>query len=274
MLQVDHNKSVTLIVALTLVGSWLASIGCSRSESPQTRIRESAAPSNSSRGNAAASDSDEIPEFAEADLIDLTHKSPQDFNFAYTDPVQDGESPFLIAGQNQTELIRSLSSLNGRSIEELEAQMRPGASGEEGSIAGFLGGYESLLTVLANDNDFVIDELKTDHQSLARPLLLIGYFAEANAYGDDPVGIRLGELRLQVQCVSYKGFQYSPFFDQTRANSDVTVRNLDTGFELKYSLLVPHMIERYGFYEGEGTQYRVSPKDIGQLLGIRASDED
>ena len=42
--------------------------------------------------------------------------------------------------------------------------------------------------------------------------------------------------------------------------------NLDNGKHLKFSFLVPLMIERYGFYEGRGTPYRVDPRQIVEVL--------
>ena len=42
--------------------------------------------------------------------------------------------------------------------------------------------------------------------------------------------------------------------------------NLSHDKTLKYSLLVPHMIERYGFHEGHGTPYRVEPEAVAQVL--------
>jgi hypothetical protein len=62
--------------------------------------------------------------------------------------------------------------------------------------------------------------------------------------------------------MAWRGDQLSPFRDGTRTNCDVQLENLDNGKKLAYSLLVPHMIERYGFYEGRGTPYRVEPKDV------------
>jgi hypothetical protein len=44
------------------------------------------------------------------------------------------------------------------------------------------------------------------------------------------------------------------------------VTNLETDKKLQFSLLVPHMIERYGFYEGQGTRYRVEPAQILAVL--------
>jgi len=71
-----------------------------------------------------------------------------------------------------------------------------------------------------------------------------------------------------VHLAEYKGFQYSPFDDKTKTNIDFTITNLDNKKMLKFSGLVPIMIERYGFYEGHGTPYRVEPAEIIDLLGL------
>ena len=44
------------------------------------------------------------------------------------------------------------------------------------------------------------------------------------------------------------------------------MQNVVTGKRITFSLLVPHMIERYGFYEGKGTPYRVDPAQALEVL--------
>ena len=58
----------------------------------------------------------------------------------------------------------------------------------------------------------------------------------------------------------------SPFDDGTKTSCEATVENLENGKKLTYSLLVPQMIERYGFYEGKGTRFRVDPRSIVAVL--------
>jgi hypothetical protein len=62
------------------------------------------------------------------------------------------------------------------------------------------------------------------------------------------------------------GTQPSPFRDGTNSGINVTVHNLVNGKKLRYSLLVPYMIERYGFYEGKGTPYRVKPREVVEVF--------
>jgi hypothetical protein len=51
-----------------------------------------------------------------------------------------------------------------------------------------------------------------------------------------------------------------------KTNCDAAIENLSNGKKLSYSLLVPYLIERYGFYEGKGTSYRVAPQKALEVL--------
>lgn len=181
---------------------------------------------------------------------------------------------FKIGGKNETSLIRRLNSINKQTIQELEQKMKP----SHGSESGFLGEKEKLLDILVKDNDFVLSQGLT-HQSLAEPLKVARTFAhEENHKLIDLVGkIDLMELlemqnkgnvmqyegyKYQVKMISYRGIQNSPFNDNTKTNCDVIITNIDNKENLAFSGLVPDMIERYGFYEGKETPYRVEPSQI------------
>lgn len=179
----------------------------------------------------------------------------------YVEPVlvkADPKSGFSVGGKNETKLIQGLDELNGRSIVDLEKDMRPGALSEVGSDEGFLGADESLLDVLVADNQYVVDDLGLTHQQLAKHMHAFGSigFWQAQHQESGTEFVYSGR-RFRVAVESSRGFQLSPFVDETKSNSDITVHNLDNGKTLKYALLVPYMIERYGFYEGRGTSYRV-----------------
>lgn len=189
--------------------------------------------------------------------------SAADLGLSFVEERGDTGSALIIGGRNETRTIAALDSINGISISDLETQMRPGAGGLEGSSSGFLGSSESLVDVLRADNAYVVDELGLTHQELARPLLLLAAF---DAHDDGEVVYR--GLRFDVETTAFKGSQYSPFHDGTRTNLDVTIRNLDDDLSLGFSLLVPLMVERYGFYEGKGTPYRVEPSEIVELLSL------
>ncbi len=206
-------------------------------------------------------------------VADTANLRPTELAFAFFEPEIQAASGFVVGGANNTERLRRLTSLNGHSIETLEVLMRPGSRTDryEGSKAGFLGKHERLLDVLVQDNTFVVEECGLSHRELARPLLLIGYYAKKHAIRA-PVRMRHGTVELMVQIKRFKGYQFSPFLDGTKANNDVTITRVSDGEKLEYSLLVPHMIERYGFYEGTGTPYRVDPKSIIDFLRLNKDD--
>lgn len=175
---------------------------------------------------------------------------------------------FVVGGTNSTALIRTLTAINGRAIAHLEADMRPGAPPPFGSTKGFLGPDESLLDVLATDNETVTTELSLTHQVIGRELNAIGAVVKAGAAyrHRHPVEFVYRGRRFRGVMSFWKGEQLSPFGDGTDTSNDLDLDNLDTGKTLRLSLLVPLMIERYGFYEGHGTPYRVDPRQVVEVL--------
>ena len=198
------------------------------------------------------------------DEPDFTKSPLKELGVELVKPAKDEKTGFIVAGKNATALIRKLPAINGRKIAALEKDMRPGAKSEVSSKLGFLGMDESFLAILAEDNDFVLDKLGLTHQELAKHLHIVGAIAEKHAKPGDAEGFVFQYLarRYNVKFITYRGIMHSPFLDETKTNSVADLTNLTTGAKVKYSRLVPHMIERYGFYEGHGTPYRVDPRAI------------
>lgn len=189
-------------------------------------------------------------------------------------PEQAGDPPevittpegFKIHGRNETSLIRSLTSFNGTPVSELEDRMKPSSY----SQAGFLGEDESLIDVLAEDNDTVL-EMGLTHQQLAD---FLHKFDGAPNSMSGVLGITFNDIRFGHFASQTQSPQDSPFHDGTESRTDHTIINLETGAMLNYSGLLPQMIHRYGFYEGKGTHYRIDPKKIAEVGGFIAKDSD
>jgi hypothetical protein len=178
-------------------------------------------------------------------------------------PTKAAKTGFIVGGKNTTTVMRGLTHINDIAIADLERVMRPGKS----SSAGFLGAKEKLLDVLAADNDYVTGELGVTHQEVARHLHAMGVLAKfLGKNTGKPVGFLYNGRRYQVLREDTRGSQPSPFEDGTKSGSNVTVKNLGNGKEIRYGLLVPFMIERYGFYEGKGTSYRVEPARVVEVF--------
>jgi hypothetical protein len=199
-------------------------------------------------------------------LIDFSAITMDDLKLEPVNPELDPKTGFVVGGENTSVLISTLTEINGHTISDLESNLRPGAFSDK----GFLGSDESLLKVLVEDNQYVVQRMKTTHQKLARELRLIA-----------AIGIKIEgkefwyrDRRMKVTIRSSRGFQESPFHDGLKSNSDVTVCNLSNGKTLTYSLLVPDLVERYGFYEGHSTPYRVEPRQVLCVLDFLTRDAD
>jgi hypothetical protein len=199
----------------------------------------------------------------EPPLEDFTNIKLADYGIQPVKPEKDPRTGFVVGGKNATTVIEGLTEINGKPIADLEKVMRPGAS----SRTGFLGKEEKLLEVLAADNRYVVDEAGLTHQELARHLHAMAAVWRWQVKNKQPEAEFLYHGRkFKVKGISSRGFQDSPFADATRSGSNVTIHNLSNGKKLECALLVPYMIERYGFYEGKGTSYRVDPRQIVAVL--------
>jgi hypothetical protein len=179
-------------------------------------------------------------------------------------PESTEKNGFVTAGKNATESLAKLTAIRGQSIKGLEYFMRPGSMAR----AGFLGEKEKLLDVLVEDNRTVVDKLGKTHAELAVPLRILGAYAQEKGT-KEPIEFVYRGRRFQARAEVAKAYIDSPFNDQLATNVSVTLWNLDNGKSLTYSMMVPHLIERYGFYEGHGTSYRVEPSDIVDVLELR-----
>jgi hypothetical protein len=206
---------------------------------------------------AVAADEGPVEDYAKVD--------PQKLGVAPVPPRTDPKTGFVVGGKNPTALIAKLTEIAGQPLADLEAGMRPGAL----STAGFLGKDEKLLDVLAADNRYVVEELGLTHQQLARPLLVLGAVAAKEAT-KEPKEVTYHGRKFRIQAKVFKTSVKSPFDDGTGTNCEATVENVASGKKVTYSLLVPQMVERYGFYEGKGTRFRVDPLTILEVFDFLA----
>ncbi len=193
-----------------------------------------------------------------AAIEDFTKVDPASLGVKPLTVRKDSKTGFEVGGKNPTDLIHKLGELNGRTIADLEADMRPGAA----SSKGFLGPDEGLLGVLAADNRFVVEESGLTHQAMAEHLLVLAAIGQKVKDAE----FRYRGRRFRVELIYARGIQTSPFEDGTETGTQAVVKNLDNGKTIRYSLLVPEMVRRYGFYEGKGTPYRVDPRKVLEVL--------
>src|SRR5262249_51951270 len=154
---------------------------------------------------------------------------------------RDPKTGFVVGGRNTTNLVRLQTEIAGRTIADLERDMRPGAKTGDGvgSDKGFLGPTESLNGLLAVGNFYVVEDMGLTHQTLARPLRALAAIGQKRAAEKATGPFTYHGRRFTVEVEVTRGYQLSPFRDGTKTNAYVTVTNADTDRRLGYSLLVP-----------------------------------
>ena len=205
------------------------------------------------------------PAPAQDPVEDYATVDPQKLGVKPVPAKEDPKTGFVVGGKNATALVAKLTEIAGQPVAELEESMRPGRL----STAGFLGKKERLLDVLAADNRTVVEDLGLTHRQLAQPLRVLGAVAARDAV-KEPKEVTYQGRKFRIRATVFKATVSSPFDDGTETNCEATVENLDTGKKLTYSLLVPEMIERYGFYEGQGTRFRVDPRTVVEVFDFLA----
>ena len=142
----------------------------------------------------------------------------------------------------------------------LKSRLLPGALSAE----GYLGtDPRSPAEIIQADLAAVI-KLGLSHQELAAAMRRL---TEAGKSGlgrrvivDDHLAVTVTDAMGTIPC---------PFRDGYRASKQITlVEDLRTGLSASWSDLNIHMIEHHGFYEGQGSAFRIEPAGIASLLGL------
>lgn len=145
-------------------------------------------------------------------------------------------------------------------MDTIQHAMQPGVL----TLEGFLGAdTRKLVDILIND-DAEVKRLGLSHQQIAMKMI---EFRDAGMKG-------LGEFisvppHFEVRTESVRGKIPCPFGDPgIFPKSNTTVRNLKLNKEVTFTELNIHMIYAHGFYEGHGSNFRINPHEIVELLEI------
>lgn len=140
----------------------------------------------------------------------------------------------------------------------IQANMQPGAL----SAAGFLGSdTRNLVDIIRADQEDV-ERLGLTHQEIAQRMKMITNQGKPEL--GRPFEIQPG---LEAVVVDYMGFIPCPFRDRRFFPKQLTtVTEKASGRKLTWSDLNVHMIEAHGFYEGRGSEFRIEPQLVAELL--------
>jgi hypothetical protein len=118
-----------------------------------------------------------------------------------------------------------------------------------------------------------VDESGLTHQQLAAPLKKIVSMERVGLLGLGSK-ITLNGVPLEVSHVGmWAGSQSLPFPDSAGARfaggSELTVKNTRTGKTVLVSPAVIDLIDRFGFYEGFSSPFRVEPQDLVDVFELK-----
>jgi hypothetical protein len=150
-------------------------------------------------------------------------------------------------------------------LASIQEQMKPGVL----TLHGFLGTDERNLVDILIADDGEVRRLGLTHEQIGRRM---SHFRELGRKG-------LGEYipvapHFDVRVETVRGKLPSPFggpglYEKT----NTAVRNNRTGEEIVYSDLQIHLVRDHGFYEGEGSPFRLDPERIAAVLEIEPEDQ-
>ncbi len=145
----------------------------------------------------------------------------------------------------------------------IQRQMAPGVI----TLDGFLGTDTRKLVDILNADDAVVRHAEVTHQQIAQRMQ---YFRDAGLDG-------LGEFikiddHFEVRVDSVRGKLPSPFGGPGMYEKvNTTVVNKKIGREVTYTDLHIHFVRDRGFYEGQGSPYRIAPEDLIAVLEVPRS---
>ena len=151
-------------------------------------------------------------------------------------------------------------------MQAIQNKMKPGVIVRD----GFLGTEARNLVDMLTEDEGEVTRLGLTHQGIARRMIALrdGGTAGLGEFIDVPPHFeaRVDSVRGRLPC---------PFGDPgIFPKTNTTVRNTRLGREITYTDLHIHMIGSHGFYEGRGSQFRLEPRELAEVLEVRPAETE
>lgn len=147
---------------------------------------------------------------------------------------------------------------------QIVQNMQPGVI----TLEGFLGTDRRDLQEILEDDNGIVKRMHLTHQRIAHRM------NEFRQRGEKGLGEFISiEPHFEVRVDTVRGKLPCPFLHPgIYRKANTTVRNTKLGREITYTDLHIHMIEAHGFYEGKGSQFRLEPKELAEILEVEPVD--
>lgn len=150
----------------------------------------------------------------------------------------------------------------GPSFKRIEDNMRSGPL----AAHQFLGTDLRTLSDIIHQDQLVLEPLGLTNADIADRM---AYFTDQAEEGAGPKRV---DGKFEVEYQEHKGSVLCPFSDNCQATKSITrVTNLQSGKTVQWSELNIHLIDKHGFYEGEGSPFRVDPVEFAEVLEITSA---
>jgi hypothetical protein len=140
-----------------------------------------------------------------------------------------------------------------------QESMRPGHI----TLKGMLGEDQRNLVDILIDDDAEVRRIGTTHGAIAARMQILrdhGVRGLGNSITvEDHFEVRVDSVRGKLPC---------PFEDGIIQKTFTQVMNLRTGAQITYTDLHIHMIQFHGFYEGYGSDFRLDPQTLVEVLEV------
>jgi hypothetical protein len=145
-------------------------------------------------------------------------------------------------------------------LDRAQQRMMPG----ELTLHGFLGTDTRKLVDIINADDETVRSRGVTHEQIADRLA--GILEKGRDIMEREKKV---EGRFAVTVRDDRGVLPSPFGDGRFEKDDCYVVDSETGAEFRYNALTIQMIRSHGFYSGKGSQYRLEPGAVIDILDIK-----
>ena len=147
-------------------------------------------------------------------------------------------------------------------MNEIQKKMRPGVI----TLSGFIGDDSRNLVDIIIADDALVSRMGFTHQQIASRMLEL---RDAGMRG-------LGDFinvppHFEIRVDSVRGKLPCPFGDPgVFPKTNITVKNLEKDKEITFTDLNIHMILAHGFYQGEGSLFRLDPRELIDIIELKA----
>ncbi len=233
----------------------------------------------------------------------LELRCPSPFKYK-ADVERDGDKAFVVGEVNTPKKLREMKGLTGVDWSVLTQRALPRMGRQqnklwfEGANTFVRGSSEGFITPKQSVQDWIIKDAEKvisfglTHQKVAEPLVAAIQAIEENPKNRGNTSefhfngrsyrvtglhvscffIKTGDCRKEQLWSGWRkgGVQGTPFNDMIFSTWTGTITDVETGSQLKFDSLTPHMICRYGFYQGGS--YRISPESIVEFFKLTKSN--